>query len=139
MGRDMLCSWNCPAQSKFNLIDNCPIPTSGQSLFSFIGLVNFCHRFAPYLEIHLNPPRKLVKKFHHRLIPSSAWTDESSKFFTDLKKCISSSPVLARFEPSEITFLKTDWSSKGMGWILMQPTDDKEPVTANIHLLKTCI
>ena len=33
------------------------------------------------------------------------------------------SPVLARFDPLKPTFLKTDWSAEGMGWILMQPTD----------------
>ena len=47
-----------------------------------------------------------------------------------------SSPVLARFDPLNITFLKTDWSSEGMGWILMQP-DDNDAFIAAANKLKS--
>ena len=43
-----------------------------------------------------------------------------------MKKCIASSPVLARFDQSEPAFIKTDWSSEGMSWILIQLADDDE-------------
>jgi hypothetical protein len=45
--------------------------------------------------------------------------------------------VLARFDPSKPTFLKTDWRSAGMGWILMQPSDDAESVAATEMLKST--
>ena len=37
---DILRHGNSPAQSKFNLLNNWELPKFGQSLFSFIGLVN---------------------------------------------------------------------------------------------------
>ena len=46
-------------------------------------------------------------------------------------------PVLARFGPDKPTFLKTDWSSMGMGWILMQPSDAAEVTAATELLSKT--
>ena len=107
--------------------------------FSFIGLVNFYHRYAPYLEIQLKPLRKMVKRFYRKPIPTAVWTPELSTLFTDLKVCITSSPVIARFYPTKITFLKIDWSSEGMGWILMQPADDDESLKFAQHLRKTGI
>ena len=137
VGHDILRTGNCPAQSKFNLINDWKLPTSGTSLFSFIGLINFYHRYAPYMEIRLKPLRKLVKKYYRKAIPSLAWSPHLIELFHDLKQCITSSPVLSRFDPNKPTFLKTDWSSEGMGWILMQPADNAESVRATKHLIST--
>ena len=137
VGHDILSKGNCPAQSKFDMVNDWPLPASGQSLFSFIGLVNFYHKYAPYMEMCLKPLRKLVKTYYRKPIPPSAWTPEFVKLFSDLKSCITSSPVLARFDPAKPTFLKTDWSSEGMGWILMQPADDEESKIAMAHLRRT--
>ena len=136
VGHDILRKGNCPAQSKFNLIQDWKLPTSGSSLFSFIGLVNFYHKYAPYMEIRLKPLRNLVKLFYRKPIPSSAWTKDLKQLFEDLKVCITSSPVLARFDSTKPTFLKTDWSSEGMGWILMQPADDEKSKQATEKLIK---
>ena len=51
VGHNILATGSCPALSKYNIIDTWPLPKSGQSLFSFIGLVNFYHRYAPYMEL----------------------------------------------------------------------------------------
>ena len=126
VGQDILCRGNYPNQSKFNMIDDWPLPTLGQSLFSFICLVNFYSRYAPYMKIRLKPLRKMVKKFYRNPIPALAWLAELSSLFTDFKKSITSSPVLARFDPLKLTFLKTNWSIEGMVWTLMQPADNEE-------------
>ena len=57
--------------------------------------------------MRLNSLRKLVKVYYRNPIPSSVWTPEFVKLFSDLKICITSSPVLARFDPVKPTFLKT--------------------------------
>ena len=134
VGHDIFCHGNCLAQSKFDLINDWPIPTSRQSFFSFIGLVNFYHRFAPYLELRLKALRKLVKFFYRNHIPPLAWTKELTELFKYIKFSITSSPVLAWFNPSKITFLKTDWSSEGMGWVLMQPDNDDVSTKAATNL-----
>lgn len=137
MGYDVLSSGNSPAASKFDMINNWKLPTDGPSLHSFIGLINFYHKFTPYLEIQLKPLRKLCKKYFRKQIPFMEWTPEHIQLFEDLKQCITSSAVLARYDPNKPTFLKTDWSAEGMGWILMQPADDKGPQRAMKILLET--
>jgi hypothetical protein len=69
VGHDILTHGNIPASSKFDLINDWLSPSSGQSLFSFIGLVNFYHRYAPYMEMRLKPLRKLVKLHYRKPIP----------------------------------------------------------------------
>ena len=139
MGHDIFCKGNCPAESKCNIINNWPLSVSGQLLFSFIVLLNFYHRYTPYMEMKLKPLRRLVKTFYRNEIPSSTWTPELVKLFTDLKICITSSPILARFYPTKHTFLKTDWSSNDIGWIFVKPTDNNESLKATAHLAETGI
>ena len=66
-----------------------------------------------------------------------AWSLELVELFNDIKTAITSSPVLARYDPSKPTFLKSDWSAEGMGYILMQPENDRASVEATVLLLKT--
>ena len=47
VGHDVTEDGNCPAQSKFYLINDWELPTNGKDLFSFIGLVHFYHISAP--------------------------------------------------------------------------------------------
>jgi len=67
----------------------------------------------------------------------SEWTPELITLFDELKVGVTSSPVLAWFDPDKPTFLKTDWSAEGMGWILMQPADDAESLKAAVLLKET--
>ena len=55
-----------------------------------------------------------------------AWTTTLIESFNKLKKGLTYSPVLAIFDTGKPTFIKTDWSAEGMGWILMQPVYDEE-------------
>ena len=47
VGYDVTEDVNCPAQSKFDLINDWKLPTNGQALLSFIGSVDFYHRYDP--------------------------------------------------------------------------------------------
>ena len=132
---DILRDGHSPAQSKFNLLNDWTLSSSGQSLFSFIGLVIFYHRYAPYMEIKLKPLQALVKQFYRQKNLSVSWTPASIKLFADLKVCITSAPVLAQFDTTRPIFLKTDWSSEGMGWILVQPANDDESQAASKKVL----
>ena len=76
VGHDILNNGNSSALSKFKMIDDWPLPRNGQSLFSFIGLVNFYHRYAPYMELRLKPLRKLVKAHYRRPIPDDQWSPD---------------------------------------------------------------
>ena len=127
---------NCPASTKFSMINDRKIPERGENLFSFIGLINFYHRYAPYMEIRLKPLRKLLKQYYRKTIHIMACIPDLISIFEELKVTIISSPMLARFDPLKPTFLKIDWSGEEMGWTLMQPTDDIESTKATNVLLK---
>ena len=55
-----------------------------------------------------------------------AWTPEFIELFNELKKEVTSSQDLVRFDPRKLTFCETDWNAEVMRWIRMHPTDDKE-------------
>ena len=76
------------------------------------------------MEIRLKRLRKLLKQYYRKPIPLMAWTPDLISFFEEITLTITSSTVLVRFDSLKFTFLKTDWSAEGMGWILMQPVDD---------------
>ena len=130
VGHDLTVNGNCPAQSKFDLIRDWEIPSSGQSLHTFVGLIMFYVRYTPYLEERIKPFRRLIKEYFRQHIPIMVWTPDLLRLFDDIKLAITTSPVLARYDPSKPTFLKTDWSAEGMGWIIMQPADDLDSFAA---------
>ena len=66
-----------------------------------------------------------------------AWSPELVELFRYAKVCITSLPILARYDPSKSTFLKTDWSVEGMVYILMQPTNDEKSIEATTLLIMT--
>ena len=47
------------------------------------------------------------------------------------------SPLLLRYDTSRQTFLKTDWSTGGMGYTLMQPDDSLNSLASITHLAVT--
>ena len=66
-----------------------------------------------------------------------AYTQDLIKLFEELKIGITSLPVIARFDADKPIFLKTDWSAEGMGWIIMQPSDDAKSITGTKLLKNT--
>ena len=73
VGHDVTEQGNLPAQYKFYLINYWVLSKNGQALFSFIGLVNFYHRYAPYFEIRMKPLRRFLKLFNCNKIAIMAW------------------------------------------------------------------
>lgn len=135
VGHDILSTGNTTAESKYDLISNWPLPVTADSLYSFISLCNFYNWFLPLFEMKVTPLRQLYMKYIHKEIPSSEWTDDLKLLFNALKTNVTSQPVCARYDSSEPVFLKTDWSSLGMSFILMQPSNDKESTDATATLL----
>ena len=137
VGHDILSDILCPAQSTFDIIKDWTLPSTGQSLHSFVGLINFYHNYAPYFEILLKPLRELYGDFLWKPNPRTAWTSDLQELFLDLKNIITYSPLLSSFDPAKCTFLKTDWSGDNMAWSLMQSAKDGESMKAAAHLDRT--
>ena len=115
VGRDLTADSNYSAASKFDMINDWELPVTCSGLHSFVGLVIFYHRYAPYLEMRIKPLRRLLKLYFRQDIPLIAWSPSLLQLFQDIKTCITSSPVLARYDHDKPVFLKTDWSAEGMG------------------------
>ena len=134
---DITSEVNCPAQSKFDIINYWKLPVTGKYLFSIVVLINLYYWFAPYLELKLKPLRRLCRTYYRQPIPMMACTPVIISLFHELKVSITLSPVLSCFDLEKPTSLKNYWSAEGMGWILMQPTDYKESQKATSHLKTT--
>jgi hypothetical protein len=134
VGHDITPHGNCPAESKFDLVPDWPIPATGTSLLSFIGLLTFYNIYCPCFEVSIKPLRVLERAHHRKPIPSSLWTPPLANLWEPLKISITSSPCLARYDSSKPCFLKTNWSANGMGWVLMQLDDSASSIQALHHL-----
>jgi hypothetical protein len=134
VGHDLTSIGNCPSKSKFDMITDWPLPATKQALHSLIQLCNFCDKHCPWLEIKLKPLRQLIKLHHRKPIPPECWMPASRLLFDEVKRGVTSSPCLARYDCNKPTFLKTDWSANGFGAILMQPDDNLASVAATERL-----
>ncbi|MHA7856433.1 reverse transcriptase family protein, partial [Marinobacter shengliensis] len=135
IGIDLRPDGNSPASSKYDMVHSWPLPSSGVSLHSFVGLLNFYARFIAHFEDKVGPLRTLVRQYHRKPIPPEAWTPPLRSLFDDLKTALVSDPLLRRYDSSLPTFIKTDWSKTAMSFILMQP-EDSDAAKAAIALLE---
>ncbi|MGH7955153.1 MAG: RNase H-like domain-containing protein, partial [Gloeomargaritales cyanobacterium] len=134
VGHDLTARGNCPAASKFDLINDWCLPTTGQSLHSFVGQIAFYAKFCPWFEFKVKPLRAMIVSFRRKPIPATAWTPDTIHLFEQMKQEITSSPCLARYDSTLPCFLKTDWSAVGMGYALLQPGNDEASIAALIRL-----
>ena len=97
-----------------------PFPPNKKQVQSFIGMITFLSKFSPRLSELAEPTRELSK---HK-VPFN-WGPEHQQAFTEIKKEISNTPILAYYNPKKQTVLQTDTSIKGLGACLLQ---DLRPV-----------
>ena len=96
---------NCPAQSKFHIINDWKLPTNRKYLFSFVGLVNLYHRYDPYFKILMKPLRKFLKQFYRNPIPLVSWTPALIEVFRKLKKSSELFTSFSNISPDKTTLL----------------------------------
>ena len=119
-----------------------PSQTNKKQVQSFIGMINYLSKFSPRLSELAKPVRELSKdKVTFNLGP------EHQQVLTQMKKEISSAPILAFYNTKRQTMLQTDASIKGLGACLHQDgkpvyfvskaltEDQKEYVAIEIELL----
>lgn len=104
---------------KIEAIVAAPPPTNVTQLRSFMGLVNFYSKFCINMSDILKPMYNLLKKN-----VKWKWDENCSKAFNRIKKVLSSSPVLAHYDPSLPLILAVDSSGYGLGSALLQRYED---------------
>jgi hypothetical protein len=97
-------------------------PTNIKSLQSFLGKINFIHRFVPNFSERIKPLSALMKKD-----VSFRWDNKTNNSFEDIKDAISQAPVLINLDFSRDVIIFLFASQDTIAGVLMQKdVDDYE-------------
>lgn len=109
-----------PQESKIKTIqDMCP-PTSVKELQRFFGVINYLGKYIKNLSQETINLRTLLKKN----VPWH-WNPNHQSEFENLKKLISSTPVLTYYDRNKQLTLSVDASQNSMGAVILH---DKQPI-----------
>ena len=100
---------------KVRAIQEMPAPTDVAGVKRVLGLVQYLAKFIPNLSDVSDPLRILVKndvQWH--------WNREQQQSFDELKRLVSTAPVLQFYNVDEPVTVSVDASSKGLGVVLLQ-------------------
>ncbi|XP_026459333.1 uncharacterized protein LOC113359994 [Papaver somniferum] len=99
---------------KISCITNCPIPTTVKALRGFLGLAGYYRKFVKDYSKISAPLTQLLK------LDSFVWTPDATTAFNNLKKALTSTPVLALPDFTKEFSLECDASVNGLGAVLIQ-------------------
>lgn len=108
-----------PTNDKVLAILNAPRPEDDTKLRSFLGLINYYHKFLKNLSFVLAPLHELLQKG-----AKWAWTDRHTQAFNQAKNLLLSSQVLVHFNPKLPLVLGCDASPYGVGAVLSHQMPD---------------
>ncbi|XP_033221182.1 uncharacterized mitochondrial protein AtMg00860-like [Belonocnema kinseyi] len=103
-----------PGTKKINAVIKAPEPTDIKELRSFLGLVNYFRKFIKDFAKITAPLTELLRKE-----TQWKWGPEQSNTVQELKRLLTSRPILALYDPTLETELHTDASSVGLGAMLL--------------------
>ena len=106
-----------PDPIKVESIEKALQPTTTHAVRSFLGMATYCAKFIPNFSDTSEPLRKLTKKDQ-----PFCWGEEQERSFHAIKNLLTSTDVMAYFDPSKETALVTDASPSGLSAVLMQST-----------------
>lgn len=110
-----------PGRKKVDDILKYPVPTTVQSVHSFVSLCSFFRRFVPRFSQLARPLYRLLQKDVPFVMDSNCLAA-----FENLKDILTSEPVLGIYNPANETELHTDASKIGYGAVLFQKQSDNK-------------
>ena len=117
-------SWNTtgisPDPKKVQSIMDMKFPEDKETMQSFLGLINFLHRYSKNLAKFCTPLRELTQKNGHYTV-----TEEHRSAFREIKAEFAQKIVLPYFSTEKKCVLQVDASKKRFGAVLIQ---DENPV-----------
>ena len=105
--------------SKVDAIISTPEPRDVQELQSFLGLLNYYGKFIPNLSTLVHPLNSLLQRSR-----CWNWTVECKQAFHQAKQALSSSKVLAHYDPSLPLHLAGDASAYSIGAVISHTLPD---------------
>ena len=114
-----------PHADKIEAIQKMQKPKDVPELRRFLGMVNFLGRYVQDLAKYTAPLNELLRKEN-----VWSWGQSQMKAFDDVKRIISTTPVLMFYDVDKDTAVCADASGFGLGAVLMQQdeTDQWRPV-----------
>jgi len=110
---------------KVEAIKGAPAPQNVQQLRSYLGLLNFYHRFLPNLSTLLEPLHRLLDQKR-----KWEWGQAQADAFRKSKELLVSAPILEHFDPCLPIVVSADASPYGVGAVLAHrfPDGQEKPV-----------
>lgn len=113
-----------PDKAKVQAILEMPAPTDKKGVLRAMGMINFLGKFIPNLSSKTKCLRELL---HHN--SAFEWTTKHEQEWKELKRTVTTEPVLTYFDPTKPTKISTDASKDGLGAVLLQKNEEKwQPV-----------
>lgn len=104
-----------PDPDKVRAVSQFPTPRSAKDVRSFLGLCSYFRRFVQNFAEVARPLTGLLKKD-----VVFTWGRDQADAFSSLVAILTNPPVLAHFDPSASTDVRTDASGHGIGAVLAQ-------------------
>ncbi|CAN6447952.1 unnamed protein product [Victoria cruziana] len=101
--------------AKIEAVVNWSRPTTVSEIRGFLGLAGYYRRFVQKFSQVVSPMTRLLKKSM-----ALEWSDECERSFLDIKKRLTSAPILVLSKVGESYVVYTDASRDGYGGVLMQ-------------------
>uniref|UniRef100_A0A147BIU1 RNA-directed DNA polymerase n=1 Tax=Ixodes ricinus TaxID=34613 RepID=A0A147BIU1_IXORI len=108
-----------PDDDKLAAVRAMKTPANVSELKSFLGMINYLGKFIPHLAQKAHPLTALLSSKN-----AWVWDCEQQMAFDALKVTLTSTPILALFDPKKITVISADASSYGIGAVLRQKQSD---------------
>ena len=110
-----------PEKSNTHTIDTFPTPKTQKQVRQFLGMTGYFRKFVKDYSRIAYPLFKLLTKDSPNSKGSIKWTEDCDRAFNDLKRALTSEPVLLKYPtPDGKMYLTTDGSKKGVSYILSQ-------------------
>jgi hypothetical protein len=116
--------------SKIEAIKNRLMPTNTKEVQEYLGICNYYRRFIKNFAKKAKPLYQLLKKNGFQ------WTDEHTISFNELKKALTSYPILRLPDFKKPFILHTDASCYALGIVLSQKDDYEYVVAYASRILK---
>ncbi|KAL0177337.1 hypothetical protein M9458_026231, partial [Cirrhinus mrigala] len=112
-----------PQEKKVEAVRTAPKPKSKTQVQAFLGLAGYYRCFIPNFSSLAAPLTDLTRKGQPEKVQ---WSPEADKAFREIKKVLTSEPVLCALDFSCPFLLQTDASDTGLGAVLSQVQEGEE-------------
>ena len=109
-----------PLGEKIHPIIKAPIPENVTQLKSFLGMLNYYHRYLPQIANVLEPLHELLRKD-----VKWRWGVKQTEAYETAKRLLCSSELLIHYDPERKLVLHCDASPYGIGAVLSHVSDDE--------------